>query len=68
MIIDQERDPELRHLRGAVSSKLLLFSVSASELTKKRNMRFRLKPRSQRTWTKGGLVMRQILEAQQAWG
>lgn len=68
MFIDQERAPELRHLRGAVASKLLLFSVSASELTKKRNMRFSLKPRSQRTWTKGGLVMRQILEAQQAWG
>lgn len=66
MFVDQDGAPELWHLRGAVASKLLLFRVSASELTKKRNLRFSLKLRSQRTWTKGGLAMRQILEPQQA--
>lgn len=43
MFIDQDRAPELRHLRGAVASKLLLFSVSASELTKKHAVQLKAK-------------------------
>lgn len=68
MFTDQGGAPDLWHLKRAVASELF-FGVFASEATRKRNLQLGLKPRSQRTKatkTKGWLVVRQILEIQQA--